>query len=83
MGKSIAVIDNLIKHTLTLVKQLVEGFKNSFLLKVITIFMEQYYKSILLAKWLYRKDITSKHSKSIKKKPSPEIKEIKDQEANS
>ena len=47
MGKSIAVIDNLIKHTLTLVKQLVEGFKNSFLLKVINIFMEQYYKSIL------------------------------------
>ena len=67
MGKSIAVIDNLIKHTLTLVKQLVEGFKNSFLLKVINIFMEQYYKSILLAKWLYRKDITSEHSKSIKK----------------
>lgn len=67
MGKSIAVIDNLIKHTLTLVKQLVEGLKNSFLLKVINIFMEQYYKSILLAKWLYRKDITSEHSKSIKK----------------
>ena len=67
MGKSIAVIDNLIKHTLTLVKQLVEGFKNSFLLKVINIFMEQYYKSILLAKWLYRKDITSKQQINKKK----------------
>ena len=53
------VIESHIRHTLTLVKQIVEGYEqHGYSLKGTNIWMDYYYTSIPLAEWLYEKKNT-------------------------
>ena len=58
-GKPEVITDPYIGDTLTLVKRIVEVYEqNDYPLRGSNISMDQYYTSIPLAKWLYRKYIT-------------------------
>ena len=71
--------------TLTLLKYVVEGYKqNGYPLRGSIISVDQYYTSIPLAKWLYSKRITCIGTIETNRNRLPrEIKEIKGKEKNS
>ena len=81
-GKPVAITDSYIGDFLTLVKRIVEGYKqNNYPLRVFNISMDLYYTSIPLAKWLYSKHITCVGTFQTNRKELPkEIKEIKGRE---
>ena len=83
--KTVEVTESYIKDTLTLVERIVEGFEqHGYSLKGTNIPMEHYYTSILLAEWLYDKNITCIGTLNSNRKGLPKkIKETKDREENS
>ena len=78
-GKPVEVTESHIKDTLTLVKQIVEGYEqHGYSLKGTNISMDRYYTSIPLAEWLYDKNITCIGTLNSNRKGMPkEIKETK------
>ena len=84
-GKPVAITDSYIEDFLTLVKRIVEGYKqNNYPLRVFNISMDRYYTSIPLAKRLYSKHITCVGTLQTNRKGLPkEIKETKGREKNS
>ena len=81
----VEVIDGHIKDTLTLVKRILEGYeKHGYSQKGTNISMDCYYRLILLAEWLYNKNITcivtlNSNRKGLQK----EIKAVKRRKENS
>ena len=58
-GKPAEVTESHIKDTLTLVRRILEGYKqHGYSLKGTNVFMDRYYTSILMVEWLYDKNIT-------------------------
>ena len=78
-GKPVEVTEGHIKDTLTLVKQIDEGYdQHGYSLKGTNISMDRYYTSIPLAEWLYNKNISCTGTLNSNRKGLPkEIKETK------
>ena len=84
-GKPEVITDPYIGDTLALAKRIVEVYEqNGYPLRGSNISMDQYYTSIPLAKWLYRKQITCIRTIQTNRKGLlKEIKEITGREKNS